>query len=182
MKVQCVSLNFADLLTIPKFVLHLKDDTSNQTTELAFADARRFGRIRLCASPLKEPPISDLGFDPVLSMPNFDQFQALVLKKSSPIKSLLLDQSFSAGVGNWVAGESALAPDISVTHRAADEILYQARVHPGRRCNALTHAELAAIHFKMSEICRFAVEVNADDSKFPENWLFKHRWASALLL
>ena len=68
-------------------------------------DARRLGRVRLCASPLTEPPISALGFDPILSMPSFDDFEPLVLRTARPIKALLLDQSFSAGVGNWLAGE-----------------------------------------------------------------------------
>jgi len=67
-------------------------------------DARRLARIRLCASPTKEPPISELGFDPILSMPALDDFSALVKRRTAPIKALLLDQSFSAGVGNWVAG------------------------------------------------------------------------------
>jgi formamidopyrimidine-DNA glycosylase len=71
---------------------------------MAFCDARRLGRIRLCDSPLKEPPISELGFDPMLCMPPYEVFKALVVKRSCPIKALLLDQSFSAGVGNWVAG------------------------------------------------------------------------------
>jgi formamidopyrimidine-DNA glycosylase len=84
--------------------LHLIDDMSKSTAELAFMDARRLGRVRLCTSPLTEPPISELGFDPILSMPTLDGFTPLVLKRSCPIKALLLDQSFSAGVGNWVAG------------------------------------------------------------------------------
>jgi formamidopyrimidine-DNA glycosylase len=67
-------------------------------------DARRLGRIRLRSDPLAEPPISELGFDPILSMPSLEEFTALVQKRSCPIKALLLDQSFSAGVGNWVAG------------------------------------------------------------------------------
>jgi len=83
-------------------------------------DARRLGRIRLCASPLAEHPISDLGFDPLLSMPSLEQFQELVLKRSCPIKALLLDQSFSAGVGNWVAGTFGLRilfpPSQRITH------------------------------------------------------------------
>ena len=71
-------------------------------------DARRLGRIRLCQDPLKEPPISALGFDPILSMLPLDEFSEKVLKRSCPIKALLLDQSFSAGVGNWVAGKVSL--------------------------------------------------------------------------
>lgn len=75
--------------------------------QIAFVDARRLGRIRLCKSPLDEPPISSLGFDPILCMPALDDFSSLVSKRGSPIKALLLDQSFSAGVGNWVAGMSS---------------------------------------------------------------------------
>ncbi|KAI0793298.1 Formamidopyrimidine-DNA glycosylase N-terminal domain-containing protein [Abortiporus biennis] len=143
-----------------KFILHIKPDDSDTVTELAFLDARRLGRIRLCASPLSEPPISALGFDPILSMPQLQDFSIAVHKRSCPIKALLLDQSFSAGVGNWVA----------------DEILYHARIHPERRCNTLDDNEMKALHEQMIAICEFAVSVNADDSKFPKDWLFKHRW------
>lgn len=80
-------------------------DDKGSKVELAFMDARRLGRVRLCASPLTEPPISVLGFDPILSMPSLEDFSRLVVKRSCPIKALLLDQSFSAGVGNWVAGK-----------------------------------------------------------------------------
>ncbi|CCM01303.1 uncharacterized protein FIBRA_03352 [Fibroporia radiculosa] len=89
-----------------QFILHLNDPVSNSITELAFLDARRLGRIRLCTSPLTEPPISALGFDPILSMPTLQEFANGVRKRTCPIKALLLDQSFSAGVGNWVAGKS----------------------------------------------------------------------------
>ncbi|KAJ7226011.1 DNA glycosylase/AP lyase [Mycena pura] len=143
-----------------KFILHLSDSQAGGTTQLAFLDARRLGRIRLCQTPLTEPPISDLGFDPILSMPSIEEFELLVLKRSCPIKALLLDQSFSAGVGNWVA----------------DEILYNARVHPEQRSNTLTNEQLAALHHQTANVCQIAVAVDADDSKFPENWLFKHRW------
>jgi formamidopyrimidine-DNA glycosylase len=85
--------------------LHIEDKSSLTITELAFSDARRLGRIRLASHPREEPPISGLGFDPILSMPSLLNFRALVLKRSCPIKALLLDQSFSAGVGNYLAGE-----------------------------------------------------------------------------
>ncbi|CAK5280045.1 unnamed protein product [Mycena citricolor] len=126
----------------------------------AIFNARRLGRIRLCKSPLEEPPISELGFDPILSMPPLEEFSVLVLKRTCPIKALLLDQSFSAGVGNWVA----------------DEILYHSRIHPEQRANTLTNGQLEALHHQTSHVCLTAVAVDADSSKFPENWLFTHRW------
>ncbi|KIK99896.1 hypothetical protein PAXRUDRAFT_822259, partial [Paxillus rubicundulus Ve08.2h10] len=88
-----------------KFILHIQDGASG-LTELAFCDARRLGRIRMVTSPLIEPPISELGFDPILSMPSVHVFQNSVSKRTCPIKALLLDQTFSAGVGNYLAGAS----------------------------------------------------------------------------
>ncbi|KAF8845434.1 hypothetical protein BDN67DRAFT_458095 [Paxillus ammoniavirescens] len=142
-----------------KFILHIQDGASG-LTELAFCDARRLGRIRMVTSPLIEPPISELGFDPILSMPSFHDFQSSVSKRTCPIKALLLDQTFSAGVGNYLA----------------DEILYQAKVHPEQRCNTLNSAQILALHLQVADVCHITVEANADDSKYPVHWLFNHRW------
>lgn len=84
-----------------KFVLRFDDGS-----ELAFTDIRRLARIRLVdGDPLLHPPISELGFDPLLNMPKLEEFVERVQKRKCPVKALLLDQSFSAGVGNWVADE-----------------------------------------------------------------------------
>lgn len=72
----------------------------------------------------------------------------------------MLDQSFSAGVGNWVA----------------DEVLYQAKIHPAQYTNTLTEDELAALYDKLKFVCETAVKKEADESKFPEDWLMKYRW------
>ncbi|KAJ7022035.1 hypothetical protein C8F04DRAFT_1194879 [Mycena alexandri] len=77
-----------------------------------------------------------------------------------PKRWLSGDQSFSAGVGNWVA----------------DEILYNARVDPEVRSNALTDEQLIAVHNQISNVCKIAVSVDADSTQFPDHWLFNHRW------
>lgn len=95
---------------IRQFILFIQENDSG-FTELAFCDARRLGRIRMASSPLSEPPISDLGFDPILSMPPLRDFRNTVVRRTCPIKALLLDQSFSAGIGNYLAGlQSRLYP------------------------------------------------------------------------
>eukprot|EP00976_Prorocentrum_cordatum_P106657 1194497-Prorocentrum_minimum.AAC.2 len=81
---------------------------------VAFTDARRFGRIRLREDPPSAPPISELGFDPVHDRPSLGEFASKLSGRKAPIKAVLLDQAFCAGVGNWIA----------------DEVLYQAGVHP----------------------------------------------------
>lgn len=63
-----------------------------------------------------------------------------------------MDQSFSAGVGNWVA----------------DEILHLARVHPAAPAGMLADAQVEAVWKSMKDVVNIAVEANADHSKFPK--------------
>ena len=62
-----------------------------------------------------------------------------------------------------------------------DEVLYHARIHPEQRCNSLSEEQTEALHREISRVCTFAVKVNADHTKFPDNWLFKHRWVKSHL-
>jgi formamidopyrimidine-DNA glycosylase len=55
--------------------------------------------------PSKAPPISELGFDALTELPSEEDFQSGIKSKKGSIKGLLLDQSFLAGIGNWVADE-----------------------------------------------------------------------------
>ena len=127
---------------------------------LAFRDARRLGRIRLLDDPEHEPPIGKLGFDPLLDMPELPAFAARLNHRRAPIKAVLLDQSFSAGIGNWIA----------------DEVLYQARIAPARHACHLTPDEVRRLRSTILRVIRKAVELDADNSRFPRTWLFHHRW------
>lgn len=96
--------------------------------QLRFSDARKFGRVSLVADLAEILP--DLGPEPLE-----DDFTVKVLKerlagRSTILKSLLLDQSFVAGVGNIYA----------------DEALHIAKLHPLRRANTLTNAEIKRLH------------------------------------
>jgi formamidopyrimidine-DNA glycosylase len=142
----------------PRFCkLHFTLDDGGR---LGFVNARRLGRIRLRDHPLLEPPISKLGFDPLLDLPQKAEFARLVRRRKIPIKALLLDQKFAAGVGNWIA----------------DEVLFQARVRPRRRADRLRLYEIEALRVAIGEVVRIAVEVDARKDAFPADWLFHRRW------
>lgn len=80
--------------------------TDGDVRELAFIDPRRLGRLRLVPDPvLSHSPLSELGFDPVLNHPTLDEFKLLLRPKKGTVKGLIMDQAFSAGVGNWIADE-----------------------------------------------------------------------------
>lgn len=128
--------------------------------ELAMTNARRLGRIRLREDPLHEPPLSELGFDPLLAMPSAREFSARMGARNTAVKNVLMDQRFSAGVGNWIA----------------DEVLYQAKVDPRRRASSLDESERRAIRTALGRIVRKAVEVDAQKSRLPKHWLFHFRW------
>ena len=57
-----------------------------------------------------------------------------------------------------------------------DEILYHARIHPEQYCNTLNEDQMRELHKAIHYVCSTALDVLADSEKFPEHWLFKHRW------
>jgi len=142
-----------------KLRLQMEDDT-----EAAYTDPRRFGRIRLSDDPRKFISDSKLGFDALNELPDEAEFlQELERRKRSISKALLLDQSFAAGIGNWVA----------------DEVLFQARIHPQRVVGSLSESEKRQLRSSIHNVVSSAVDVDADSDKYPRSWLFHHRWSKS---
>ncbi|KAL8843440.1 MAG: hypothetical protein Q9176_002053 [Flavoplaca citrina] len=147
-----------------KFILETSDDPKS---EHAFVDFRRFGRIRLVDCAAEEmrnvSPLKENGPDPVADKDILTE-EWLVQKLQSkhvPVKALLLDQANISGIGNWVG----------------DELLYNAKIHPEQYSNTLSPAQMKQLHESIHYVCSTAVELLAESDRFPEEWLFKHRWA-----
>jgi len=142
----------------PRFVkLRLTFDDGG---ELAMADARRLGRIRLRRDPRQEPPLAGLGFDAYHELPPAARFLTLLRERTAPLKAVLLDQTFAAGVGNWIA----------------DEVLYQARLDPRRPARTLSAEEASRLRRRLHVVLTTAVRLGADGDRYPRSWLFHHRW------
>ncbi|KAI3407440.1 FPG_CAT domain-containing protein [Psidium guajava] len=127
--------------------------------ELSFTDKRRFARVRLLNDPTSVPPLSELGPDALLEPMTIDEFTESLTKKKIAVKTLLLDQSFIAGIGNWIA----------------DEVLYQAKIHPLQTASSLPKESCAALHKCIKEVIEKAIEVGADSNQLPSNWIFHSR-------
>ncbi|XP_039045855.1 formamidopyrimidine-DNA glycosylase isoform X2 [Hibiscus syriacus] len=138
-----------------KFFVELDDGL-----ELSFTDKRRFARVRLLNDPTSVPPISELGPDALFEPMTVDEFMESLSKKKIGIKALLLDQSYISGIGNWIA----------------DEVLYQARIHPLQISSSLSKENCATLHKCIKEVIQYAVEVDAECNRFPNDWLFHFRW------
>ncbi|KAG1363966.1 formamidopyrimidine-DNA glycosylase [Cocos nucifera] len=127
--------------------------------ELSFTDKRRFAKVRLLEDPESVPPISELGPDALNEPMQIDEFMDSLSKKNIAIKTLLLDQSFISGIGNWIA----------------DEVFYQARIHPLQIASSLSRESCESLHRCIKEVIEKALEVGADSNQFPENWIFHSR-------
>ncbi|KAH1219531.1 Formamidopyrimidine-DNA glycosylase [Glycine max] len=152
--------------------------------ELSFTDKRRFAKVRLLKDPTSVPPISELGPDALFEPMTLEKFTESLHKKKTEIKALLLDQSFISGIGNWVA----------------DEVLYQARIHPRQVASSLSNESCSNLSKCIKEVgilisfedfdadcSRFplewsflqviekAIEVGAESSQYPTNWIFHSR-------
>lgn len=149
---------FEDSTGRPRFLKLLLEAEDGE--RIAFTDGRRLARLWLGNTPADDSRIQKLGPDVRDALPCPAQLHQVLSKRSAPIKSLLLDQTLFAGVGNWIA----------------DEVLFQARISPHRSANDLSLADIKRLCSVLSEILEQAVAVSADSEKFPPTWLFHHRW------
>ncbi|HVC81141.1 MAG TPA: bifunctional DNA-formamidopyrimidine glycosylase/DNA-(apurinic or apyrimidinic site) lyase [Chloroflexota bacterium] len=104
----------------------------DDATELRFADMRKFGRLYLgrVAEIESVTALGSLGPEPLEPAFTAPVLGARLAGKRGPIKSVLLDQSVVAGLGNIYA----------------DEALFRAGIAPRRAAGSLTEEELSALH------------------------------------
>lgn len=125
--------------------------------ELRYRDVRKFGRIGLWerGGLVRRPGakrkiregrepyrVGDVfarhGPEPLARSFSADRFAARLRGRSARLKTLLLDQSFIAGVGNIYA----------------DEALWRARLHPLRAADTLSEVEVRRLHRAVRAVLR----------------------------
>jgi formamidopyrimidine-DNA glycosylase len=139
--------------------------TFTQGGELRYVDPRTFGELFVSTPPLKAdgtalspvsgttggdgaairkaiPELAHLGFDPVEDMMSWDRFGLLLHQHKAGIKAMLMDQSFTAGIGNLYS----------------DEMLYQAGLRYDRAANTLTATEVRRLYRAMVETLADAIK------------------------
>ena len=125
---------------------------------LAFNCPRKFGRLSLTGSIKEFAQSRKLGPDAAEISP--EEFYLRIGGRKAPIKSALMNQKILAGVGNWIA----------------DEVLYQAEIHPTVRVADLMPDQLERIHEKMDYVLRVAIGADAHIASFPEHFMVHSRW------
>jgi formamidopyrimidine-DNA glycosylase len=129
---------------------------------LVFTDARMFGRVRFYHG--KDAPPWWQALPPEVASKEFTLAYLRAIfarRRRAPLKALLLQQNLFPGVGNWMA----------------DEILWQARLHP-----ATTPADLSEPKFRefwrlARTVCRTSLKtIGVDWGDPPDGWLLHERF------
>jgi formamidopyrimidine-DNA glycosylase len=130
---------------------------------LAYLNPRRIGNAHF--APNASAFIKDERLGPDVLEPSFDlaAFTAALAGRRQVIKAVLMDQSRMAGIGNIYA----------------DEILFQARLHPATPTNLLDKATISRLFDAMKSVLQTAVDCGAGAENFtdrlPKGFLLPER-------
>lgn len=100
-------------------------------SQLRYHDTRKFGKMYLLdkTKAMNEKPLNELGLEPWDDGLTVEYLKEKLKNKKLPIKTVLLDQSIIAGIGNIYD----------------DEILFRSKINPKRQANELKNKDLENI-------------------------------------
>jgi formamidopyrimidine-DNA glycosylase len=130
---------------------------------LAYVNRRMLGRVGLADDAETFIQAEELGPDALDPAFDRDAFERAIAGRRRDLKSVLMDQTLIAGIGNIYA----------------DEILFQARVHPKTPVTALDHRQRAELFAQIKAVLQTAIQCGAGAEQFlerlPEDYLLPQR-------
>lgn len=119
--------------------------------QLAFSDARKFGKITIAetAEVHASRHLKDVGIDALDPKLDYATFKQLLMKRASGrVKSVLLDQTLIAGIGNIYS----------------DEILWEAGIHPETQVKNIPEVKFKKMFSCMMPILRKGIDFGGDST------------------
>jgi formamidopyrimidine-DNA glycosylase len=126
-------------------------------TTLFYSDQRKFGAIGIAGSI--DQFVSEHRLGPDALCINRSDFIERVSGHRKAIKTVLLDQSVLSGIGNLYA----------------DEALFQARLHPATRADAISRRRLVDLYRQVGNVLRSSIGVSSDFAALPEGYMLRAR-------
>jgi formamidopyrimidine-DNA glycosylase len=118
---------------------------------LAFCDTRKFGKLALIETSklATSPHLSHLGPEPLSPTFTFKVFNECLAKKAkSKIKTVLMDQTILAGIGNIYS----------------DEVLWLSGIHPEQRVSEISPLHLKALFQSIKPTLRGGIAFGGDST------------------
>jgi formamidopyrimidine-DNA glycosylase len=109
---------------------------------MLYTDPRKFGRVELWPRELEQEALKWLGPEPLDEGFTVEQLMKALASRKSTIKQALLTQEVIAGLGNIYA----------------DEALFYAAIHPRRRANSLSPAEVQLLQEGIVSVLTLGIE------------------------
>ncbi len=148
--------------------LHVVFSFKNSKNKLAFSDVRKFGKMTLIntAELSTTKHLENLGPEPLSKEFNLKKLKLVLFKKSkSKIKTVLINQSIIAGIGNIYS----------------DEILWHCGIHPERKISELKEKDFKNLFKYIKKILIKGIKLQGDSTSdyrnidgLPGNFQFKH--------
>ena len=131
-------------------IFHLEDGR-----DLRYLDVRKFGKMSLIpkGEETNAASLVKLGPEPQADQFKFEEMFSKIKKHKKPIKALLLDQTFVAGIGNIYA----------------DEVLFRAFILPDRPANSLSEKEARNLYEAILNVMQQAIEAGGTTIRTYQN-------------
>jgi formamidopyrimidine-DNA glycosylase len=132
-----------DLIALPDKYTHVIFYLDKDAV-LYYRDVRQFGWIKIVKSDsvASQPYFKSLGPEPLRDL-TLEKFRQILVKRKTPIKTLLMDQGLIAGIGNIYANDA----------------LYVSGIHPQRPANSLRSEEQEKLFQAIEVVLKKGIEV-----------------------
>jgi formamidopyrimidine-DNA glycosylase len=126
---------------------------------LSFVLQRKLGKITLTKDIESFVKKQNLGPDILKNSFDLEVFKKAIKGAKGSIKSVLMNQSRLAGIGNIYS----------------DEILFQARIYPTTKASELDYKRIRIFFEAIKEVLKTAIEKQADPNRMPQSYLLPNR-------
>ena len=112
---------------------------------LNYLDNKQMGKIYFSQKENFEkiPGLMDQGIDILSADFDIDNFKRLIKKKKNQIRAFLMDHTLLSSIGNAYA----------------DEILFDARIHPKTFCNRLSEEKITELYESIKKVMLWGIEM-----------------------
>jgi formamidopyrimidine-DNA glycosylase len=111
--------------------------------QLVFCDSRKFGKVTLLSA---NPEIKELGPEPLNKEFTFEKFKKQITTKTGNIKTVLMNQSVIAGIGNIYS----------------DEMLWLSGIHPKSEPSKIIKTKLKDLYKAMKKVLNGGIKFGGD--------------------
>lgn len=133
-------LRGAGSLSLPNKYTHVIFSFAGNA-KVYFNDLRQFGYVQIVPPEEKDMIVQTYGIEPLTPNFTFENFHQALTKRTTSLKSVLLNQAVIAGLGNIYV----------------DEACFAARIRPMRRADTLTRNEVKRLFNACQRIIRAAI-------------------------